>query len=398
MIKFTGDSSKIQIIEGDHSCLCILKEFVGEITSITDECKYLTFVLFGDCIINSNISLTSTDKLDTIIVKGEGSLCVTSLNATTIEVYADVKFDSVTGNVVKFCGCQISKYCEAHSETYIKAAGHIWVTDTILTANNCNIGISSPYVLIDNSTCNIQASIKAIQTSNDMIIEHCDSVNDKDCLFTSSASVLGSDNITPKKFLYALLRDESGNVVQVATRRKLYGYNVETLSEVWDNAKVSGEQIIPAQLADAFDEFKHSTQYTNVDLHRWISDVGETLKGRGSNYIPDETIALICQDFWSGESVDWEAIPVEIVNRICEVLLPEYVYDGHPHTSTPIDPQVVRDILYGDYVWPKRNGYELDEVSGRAYEVGMYSLYSYRNTDLKFYEPDNTLSEDRELP
>ena len=397
MIKFTGNKEEIQTINGEHSCLCVLHEFNGEITSIDKECTYLTFMLFGNCTIRSDISLVNQNNLDTIIIKGDGNLYVNSLKATTIEVYADVTANTISGNVVKFSECNVQDTVVNSLDAFIQASGHMWAIDCHLDIRSHFVGISSPYILIDNSSCWIEVSKQAFETSNNTIIEHCNVYENNDQQFVCTALVR-DDHGTPHSFQYAILRDESGKVVQVATRRELYGYDVETLSEVWDNAVVSGEQIIPAQPATIYDEFKHSTQYTNVDLHRWITKVGETLKGRGGNYITDDIINQICTALWSGEASDWEAIPVEVVNQICEVILPEYIYDGHAHSSTPITSDAVTDIMNETHAWPRLNGYELDEVDSRKYEVGMYSLYSYRTTDLQFYEQNNEISEDRELP
>lgn len=398
MIEFIKDQGSIEVINSENSCLCIVKDFIGEITSISSSCTYLTFILFGSSSINSSIELSNHNKLDTIMIKGEGQLKVKSLRATTIEIYADTDSTQLFGNVIKLFGCKISNYADSNASEFISANGHIWVIDTILNIQNCTNGINSPYVLIDNSNCTVECSENAILSDNEITIEHCNVIDSSNKLFKTECLVFSENANTPKNFTYSIIKDTAGNIISIASRRKLYGYDVEDPCFDQSNTIISGEQIIPAQPATSYDKFKHSTHYTNVDLHRWMNKPGEQLKGRGTNYITDAVINDICNSFWSGKSAEWEAIPEETVNRICEVLLPPYVYDGHPHSCETIEPNIVTDIMNETYQWPKRNGYELDEVSGREYELGIYSLYSYRNTDLKFYESNNKISEERELP
>lgn len=400
MIVFTKTQGDIQTIDGDHSCIVFLRNFIGEVTSISLDCKYLTFVADGNCEVISDISITNSDKLDILKIRGRGKLAIGKLAATTIEIYSEVSAKTISANVVKIYGANLSSNANIdEDETFIKAIGHVWVVDSILNCEKYKNGIDSPYVLIDNSLCDLTGHEKAILSENALSVENCRNVSNLDISFKCEPCI--EDGNAPKRFIYALLRDDSGKVVQVLSRRKLYGYDIEGPNFIWPNASnalISGEQIIPAQVATPYDVFKHSTQYTNVDIHRWINQAGEVLKGLGSNYITDETINAICNAMWTENPDDWEAIPKEIINRICEILPPEYVYDGHPHSSEPMSIDTVNSIMNGSYDWPKKNSYALDEVDSRNYELGLYSLNSYRTADLKFYEQNNPVSEEREMP
>ena len=280
-------------------------------------------------------------------------------------------------------------------EAFISAKGHAYIVDTTLIVDEgYDYGIASPYILFDNSKSNVEGYESAFDTQNAVSIEHCIDVEYLEKTFVST-SLVNDENGHPKDFLYLVLKDENGKITQIASRRKLYGYNIESLSYIDSGAVVSGNQNIPAQLATPYDKFKHSTQYTNVDLHRWIDQNGELYNGRTPNYITDEVLYLIIHSLWNGESFEWEAIPDEVINAICQGT---YIYDGHPHTSEPMDPGVVDAIIHGTYIWPRANGYEWGEINSRQYEVGIYSLNSYRVTDLIMYEADNELCDDREIP
>ena len=58
----------------------------------------------------------------------------------------------------------------------------------------------------------------------------------------------------------------------------------------------------------------------------------------------------------------------------------------------------VQAIIEGTYSWPKYSKFALDESSSRNYEVGIYSLNSYRTTIYNFYDEGTPITEDRELP
>ena len=277
-------------------------------------------------------------------------------------------------------------------DEFISAKGHIWIVDAILIIDNgYDYGIKSPYILFDNSQCDAVGAIKVFDTENAISIENCINIGYIETAFTCY-SFVNDDLGKPKDFLYVVTRDNDGQISGIHSRRKLYGY----ATSVYDNdQKLYQDVNIPAQLASSYDLFKHSTQYTNVDLHRWMDQNGELYKGRGRNYIPDEVINLICRSLWSGESIEWEAIPDEVIDAICAAT---YDFPYHPHTSEPISREVVQEILSGSYRWPRENSYEFDEVRSRNYELGIYSLNSYRTTELVFYKDNDPVCEDRELP
>ena len=278
--------------------------------------------------------------------------------------------------------------------SFVNAKGHVWLTDCTFITSGYDTGISAPYILIDNSKCDVQGNNFAFDTPNAISVEHCIDIEYLQNSF-KSLSLVNDEFGNPKDFIYVVIKDKDGNVSKIASRRKLYGYNVESSMYTQGGALVSGNQNIYAQPATPYDIFKHSTQYTNVDLHRWINQNGEIYKGRRPNYISDEVLYLIVNSLWGGQSFEWEAISDEVINAICDGT---YVYDGHPHTSEPMDPSVVEAILEGTYIWPRENGSELDELRSRNYDLGIYSLNSYRFTDILVYDSNSEICDDREIP
>ena len=570
LVNFEKTSGSIHFIEEDCSCIAILDRFVGTFESISESCIYLTIIVKSDSQINSNISLNSRqNKLDVLAIKGPGSLNAGSLKATSIEIKANLVATSIEANVVKISECKIIGYLDSTQtdvpESFIQAIGHVSIFDTHIINRGYDYSISSPYILIDNSHCEMQANVTALQTSNAVSVIHCLAIDYTQKRFYSNAVVLDESG-EPKSFTYAILRNSDGTVTDLVSRRKLYGYNVESTSYIHNKELVSSNQSIPAQPATPYDFFKHSTQFTNVDLHRWINQHGEIFKGLGTNYIPQNVIELICNDLWFEESSEWEAIPDEIIDLICTNIYssvahihskPEYdcrdgslrfnlewdvddtdtsifsiasayiIYDDseyvdieddkieievvsssldkqvvqynidlseisvhihepwvelnvyisyqgqeflpstvsgyyvnelvgtyeysevkyfpktgevgiryidkstnatyqwdqvhkkyieaselnefiipveflhlydHPHTSIPMTQGVIDSIIEESYIWPRENGYELDELDSRKFEVGIYSLNSYRTTESTFYDADIPLNDDRELP
>ena len=264
---------------------------------------------------------------------------------------------------------------------FIQAKGHVWLIDCYVVDTEHNISIQSPYILLDNAKCSIQAETEALDTKidkeyyNEISTENCKDVEQTITSFSCNGIVTDENNI-PKEFLYVIVKDENDKYAGVISREKLYASQ-------------------PAHLVTPYDKFKHSTEYTNVDLHRWINQDGEVYKGYGTNYILDDIIKSICNDLWHGVSVDWEAIPDEVIQEICNLI---YTYEPHNHTSVPLDDETIEEILNDEYDFSIYNGYDLDEIDSRKYELNIINLNSYRTTELSFYEDNSEIVDERELP
>lgn len=384
-------SGNIDVLESDNAVTITLYSFEGELT-IPNTCVYLVLVLNGHNAINSGIELNDHDKIDSILIKGDGSCDFSGpVGANSVEVRSKCNFfDNLHGNVIKLSGSEVRA---SYTDFGIECSGHIWILDSYLEISGyqSDIGIVSPFVLIDNSSIFIEANSEAIQTPHKLIISNCCTPTDySDTEFKIQSLVhsdeeIGHELYRPDSFVYAVVENEQGEK-EIVDRQKNFSEFSATLIE-----------------EDSYDWFKHLTQYTNVDLHRWIDQEGEIdqdgiYKGRGTNYIKDDTIDAITSDVWYETSPETEAISDEVIDEIIDG---SYNYDGHPHPSEPITVDAVEAILNGTYDWSRYNQYELDELKHRGYELAIHGVNSYRTTEMTFYDESvehQDYIDDLELP
>ena len=418
MISYDVSSGHISVYEDGDFVKITLNNFVGHIEDIDGYKNVIVDITgrnldtLGMCL---RIHTTSQDKTDSIIIKGKDkfvdSIDTAILGSTSIEI-SNVNITNSLECAVYVLKVQDCRICTAGgvmgSGWSIWARSYIRVVDSTILGESELSGFWAPYIFIENSNCSLIHSrtyLKPIPEGSELVITEGTLIENSATKFICECLVKDDEGY-PKSFVYTVVRDEDGQVVQVIDRQKHYSY-------------------IPAQLATAYDEFKHSTGYTNVDLHRWIDNEGEIYIGRGVNSISDEVIDAICNGTWDDEVepeelevyeitdsagyiiiTDLEDIIVtgpytvnyispEVVDQICNGT---YIYDNHPHSSEPMSAETVQAIIDGTYEWPRMNDYELDEVKSRSYEVGIYSLNSYRTTTMSFYDENSSEIDELELP
>lgn len=242
-------SGEIEVIDKDnHSYTLILNSFVGEI-NLSSAVKRIRFILFGDNEVTSPIQLANFDKQDSISVTGKGFCKFTHLEATVVEVLADIHVSEIRGHIVKATGAKLSSYSY---NSWIEVSGHVWLTDSVLETSTAVSAITSDYILVDN--CNLDLECNEIfKTDNEISFEHLVVNLDEPTHFVCVGKVL-DDNGDPRDFLNVIQSSKDENFIE--TRRKLYGNT-------------------PAKLATPFDKFKQSTGYTHVNLHRHIDQEGQ---------------------------------------------------------------------------------------------------------------------------
>ena len=389
---YVATSGEAHVFDNDFtSCTVVLKDFVGTL-SINSSVQSLKIIVYNECTVNSDIELKNLDKTDKIKVTGDGHLDIQRFKSTSIELQADCTIHSLEGNVIKFESCQVDCVPTTH-DPIIYSVGHVWFSDCIVNYEGSGTLIHTPYLLVENATCTIISEGEWITGKGryQVILDDCLDVVLDDNRFSCVALVLEEikGQMRPKDFLYVLLADADGELRTIASRRQLYGY--DTLSTTLVDQSGSYVKYAHANqhgmYYNLFDRFKEETGFTNVDLHRRINQFGVILVGRGTNYITDEVIWLITHDKYTSNDFEWEAIPDPDIHAICDGT---YVYDGHPHSGTPITIETITAICKGEYTTKHMNGYEMSETRSRKYQVGIYSLYSYRTTDMSFHDEKST--------
>ena len=394
LISYQLSSGEIHVSDNDESsCTVTLKNYKGTI-ELSRDIQSLKLYLYGESKVESYLKLQNFDKQDKIKIDGNGSLEILGLESTSIEICSTISIQSIVCNVL-YISCGNVTLIDGSENAVITCKGHAVVSDSILSYSGTKTVIQSPYLLIENSICDINSSTKWFSSDHDVIIDDCIDIESSENSFTCDALVTELNELgeeIPKEFVYALVKDESGNLVTVASRRILYGY-VTTSEVIVDNTYKTIKFSTANQkgmLATDYDKFKNSTGYTNVFLHRRINQNGELYEGRGDNYITEETIDKIINGFQVTLYPELEAISKEVIDSICAGT---YVYDGHPHYLEPISIDVVDQICAGTYEGRRLNGYSMDETDSRKYQLGIYSLYSYRTTKLSFHDEDSTMLE-----
>ena len=383
-VNYTLTSGEIHVSGNDDtSCNIVLKNFEGSI-DVSDEVQALKIYLYGTNKIDSIIELSNYNKLDKIAISGKGNCSINGLSSTSIQLESDTQIRNLLRcNVLKINCCKV----DVDANVDFDVIGHVWILNSIF---NCNSTINSPYLLIDNSKVNIEGN-PPLNSDNEISFQTCLNIVDDETSISCEPCATEEINgeIRPKDFLYLIITDENGDIKDILSRRKLYGYT-STSEVIVDN---SGKNVKfshanqPGEPATPYDKFKDSTHYTNVNLHQRIDQTSKIYEGRGTNYIDDETIFKIIHGLYYNYEFEYEAISDEVINQICN---DTYIYDGHPHSADPITVEVVQEIIDGTYKGRRLNGYDLSEVDSRKYQEGIYSLYSYRTTKLSFHDEDST--------
>ena len=153
MISYSSVSGTAQVIQNDaNRYSVILNNFVGEI-SISSDIYQLKFILFGNSIVFNDINVYSESKLDWITIVGQGFCEFESLHATSIDIRSNIIAKSISGNTVKLNSASIED--KLGDGYFIEATGHLWIIDSKLDCTLHMYGITSPFVVIDNSSINI---------------------------------------------------------------------------------------------------------------------------------------------------------------------------------------------------------------------------------------------------
>lgn len=255
MISYSTYSGKISINPLENNGYSIvLMDFKGTLT-VDKTTKYIKFNLKGTNLIDSDISLQCTDKLDSIVIRGSGSCRFKGLRATSLTIQSNIYATQLYSNVTKISNCSVVAIeNEYPNNPFIDAVGHIWIVDSSLIINNFRIGVKTPYMLLDNVKCSINCESKAIESNNPQVIEHCTDLNTTDYSFLCNPLV-SDDEGNPLVFTQANIHDENGNL-NIITRRNIYTYE-------------------PAYTPlNDYDIFREYIGYTNPDLHRRIDQNG----------------------------------------------------------------------------------------------------------------------------
>lgn len=372
MVSYSTQSGQIKVIENDSSIVISLFDYIGTL-EVGSECETLRISVRGNCKITNNISLKNHNKLDIIKVThsdvGSPLLEFNQLSASSVILNCNSIGNKITGNVIRIEECSLELKTNSSNSIYgLESIGHIWVVDTKLTSSGFQSVAKVPYFLIDNSTLNLLSTSKVIETDNEVSIVNCSYYSYLDQTLETQATVNNNETGNPRSFQYVIFKNEDGSYSGVVDRRSLYTY-------------------VPATLATPFDKFKHSTQYTNVDLHRWIDQHSEeSIDGAISN----STIDAICRNEEFIDGIDQSEISNEVIDQICKGT---YVYDGHPHDSNPIKVIIVDDIMSGKYQFDNDS-----ELYRQNYSLGIYSLESFRTSQIPLYHEGVKYREENEIP
>lgn len=372
MISYSAQSGEAEVVENDTSVIVSLQDFVGTL-SIDSDCETLRIIVRGNCQITNSISLKNHEKLDIIKIAssdvGENLLQFNQLSASSVTVECNSIGNAIAGNVIRIENCTLQlKPNTDNSEYGLVSAGHVWVVDSTLTSDGFESVAKTPYFLIDNSSLTLTSKAAVIGTKNEVSIVNCSYYSYLTSYLETYASVIDTETNRPKQFQYVILKNPDGSYSGVIDRRKLF-------------------MQVPAILATPYDKFKHSTQYTNVDLHRWLDQHAEEAV---DGAIPNVTIDHICRNEEFVDGIDQAEISDGTIDRICDGT---YVYDGHPHDSVPIKIVVVDDIMRGTYHFANDS-----ELYRQNYSVGIYSLESFRTSQIPLYSEGMKYREENEIP
>lgn len=352
MIHNTTRSGEISIIDGDDNYYTvILNNYVGTVEP-DSSVAYLKFHLYGSSTVTNDIALQEHDNLDYILVEGSGKVAFKSLKATNVELKSDIAVNQISGKVIRFLDAVItaanvegnnvvpinesnlSSY-SGLGETHIKATDHIWFLDTKYVSAGYSICVSSPFVLIKNSSINAIGDV-VFDTSHEMSVEFCDVIEQSSGRYLSRGKVVEADG-TPKPFTYNVTKP-SKHEVNILDRRKLFGHipMQPTILEPYTN-------ITP------YDRFKEYTGYTNVDLHVRVDQkahVRDSFINLGLN--KNDAVHDILKHVYVIRNCSIVPISDSVINKISL-----NIWDGTksrgPELVKPIPSNVVKAIMNGTW-------------------------------------------------
>ena len=373
MVSYEKQAGTIEVIENDTSVVVSLFEYVGTL-KVGLACETLRISVKGNCELTNDISLTNHEKIDIIKIVpseiGHPHIRLKSLKASSVIVNCDCDINLITANVIRIENATCNTYVtDSNSHSPLSSVGHAWIVDSTYNCSKFDYGADVPYLLVDNSDININAKIKVVNSDNEISLSNIAEYTYLEPNMMARCSVRDDTKGTPKQFQYVILKNQDGSYSGIVDRRKLYTY-------------------IPAVLATPYDKFKHSTQFTNVDLHRWIDQhADEPVEGEG---IPNSTIDKICrgEEFKNGE--DPQEIPDSVIDQICNGT---YVFDGHPHESIPMRAYVIDEIMRGTYHFENES-----ELYRQNYSLIIQSLESYRTSQVPLYHEAARYREEHEIP
>lgn len=255
MITSTTSSGNINILHLDnYDYIIYLDNYEGEL-ELQGTVNTIRFVTHGECKINSDIVLPKINKLDSILISGEGTCQFTTINATVVTIKSldtrdiEIKADSIVSNITKISNCNLTHL--GNSDIFLNSEGHLTLVDSIIECADITTAFKCPYILIDNCDLNIINCTNIIDSSNEAcVVTHCIEDTQSNTSWIVKAKVRGS-NDEPMNFQQAKLDNE------ILTRRKIYTHE-------------------PAYTPlNEYDEYREKLGYTNPDLHRRIDQEGE---------------------------------------------------------------------------------------------------------------------------
>lgn len=367
----------IDIKTYDNCCVVKLQNYTGNI-EIPEGTTQLKISALGENVITNDLILQTEDKSDRIIVSSQGicQIKLQKLQATVVEILTNTTVQRVFANIIKIQECTVSILDSSDVNLYAK--GHIWFLDSIITGYVEGILIHTPYLLIENCTLNFTATDNVFDVIHRFIPYYCREISDPQIFvdewvqpvinsFSCVALNVDENNI-PKYFQQTVIQTAEGQK-GIIDRRKLQ----------------TGSQIYHSWLpATPFDDFKESTHYTSVNLHRHATQTSPILsRGIDPDAITPENVIKICNDQYDfSNDVNKYAMDLNTISDICND--PTYIILDDDD-QYPMDVEVVQQIIDDTYVWPHTNEYSLDEQDSRHYTAGIYDLHSYRTTEIQFH-------------
>lgn len=417
MITYSATKGSLNYTQNDESIVIELHSFVGNV-ELGKSYKHVKMLVNGSCVVNSDIDITRSDKSDIIQISsnldlswsrstllGNHSLTIKSISSSSVYLQdVSVMCPNISGNNINinhsclFLDHSLTNYSNEDSIA-LNSYGHITVTDSCILGkgdiksftklprnviSSYGVAIQTPYLIIDNSDIYLNIykydeSLTALRSYHDLSITNCimgkleidESSNTNNssysCIDISAIVRDGSNLDLPKPFTYIVLKNDDGSFKGIIDRRKLYNY-------------------LPARKANAYDKYKHSTYFTNVDLHRHIDQHTDNYDDAISKDVVDKIMNLS----WSGKDIDQTAIPNEIIDLIQQ---DKYVYDGHSHDSYPLTKDDIDAIMNGKYIFDSES-----HLYTQNYQVMISSLNSYRTTMVPLYGEHKQYLEENELP
>lgn len=234
----------------------VLDGFRGTISTDGSVSK-LKILLVGECEIGDVSVQRRQDRLDVIEMvscvqdtddgRSMGTSKAGAISATNVLMSGTcIEFGSIDCDVLAM---RSSQAYGTGAQAAVTASNHIWVVDSILEVASDSTAISSPYILIDNGSLNVSGA-PAIECEG-VSLEHASLESATFDGYVCSAAVIDPLTGNPEAFMWH--------------------WDPETKTVT---SRLVRSGCSPMRPATAYDWFKESTGYTNVDLHRRVDQEG----------------------------------------------------------------------------------------------------------------------------